>query len=57
MQSNPVEAALVATLLIILYLVTHGGIPIPKRFSVRAVLVWIAVVAIALGGISYCARH
>ncbi len=57
MHSNPVEAAMVATLLVVLYLVTRGFVPLPKRFSLRAVLVWVAVVGVALGGISYCARH
>jgi hypothetical protein len=45
MHSNPVEAAMVATLMVVLYLVTRGLVPLPKRFSLQAVVGWIAVVA------------
>jgi uncharacterized membrane protein HdeD (DUF308 family) len=56
MHSNPVEAAMVATLMMILYLVVHGGVPIPSRFSTRMVLGWIGVIAIVLGVIAWAAR-
>ncbi len=57
MHSNPVEAAMVATLLVVLYFVTRGWVPLPARFSLRAVLGWIAAVAGVLGVIVFAARH
>ena len=57
MHSNPVEAAMVATLMVVLFLATRGFVPLPKWFSFRAMLGLVAVVAGVLGVIVFAARQ
>ena len=56
MHSNPVEAATVALLVLVLYVVMTGGLPIPSKFSLRALLIATTLLAVVLGLIAYAAR-
>jgi hypothetical protein len=57
MHSNAVEATAVAVMLLVLWVISHGGLPLPAKFSLRGILIMTALVAAVLGVIAFAGRH
>jgi hypothetical protein len=57
MHSSPTEAALVALVALMLFFLINGGIPLPRRFTIRTLLVGMTMIAVVLGIIAFAARH
>jgi hypothetical protein len=54
MHNNPVEATVIAVVLLVLWLI---GAPLPAKFSLRGVLSVTTLIAVVLGVIALAARH